>query len=513
MALGTMASRPVLSLVLITMIVSALVMPAGIHPVSDVDARLRVSHWLWTGHMTPAPPPIQAGDDPDAWQWPAGLRGRDGTLHPWYGVGESLLLLPADVIASAAGAVFKPLAGENPRRLIVWYLFFPLCNGLGIAAAYLLLRALEIDRRDAALGALSLLFGTTYLWHAQNIQENTQLFLFTAAAFWAVLRWSQTNRPQWLSVAGALVSFNLLTRLPAIADVAGVAMFALVLGRRRRQFIWTAASRLGLPILCAGALDRIYHWYRFGTWTGTYMALHGAEMQRLNPRLPAAFPFNGSFADGFLGVFFSPAKSVFLFDPLLCVTVVLAVWQWRKLTPAWRAYLAAMSVILLITAAGYATFYNWDGEAAWGDRFTTTPVFGLALVAIPLALRAGISRVAIAGVSALACALQMSSVIFPSWVEAIQNGRGHERFGLLPGCDYSTSYFVIKERLINIWSSATTGVPSTTCDGRPAGSPVMVWGLQPLKSLSIGARLGVRSIWLAGLGSTVLLARRLARRS
>lgn len=508
-----MASRPVLSLILITLLTSLLVMPAVNHPVSDVDARIRVAHWLWTHDMTSAPRYAPSDTDPEVWRWPGGLRGRDGTLHPWYGVGQSVLLLPADVVATAAGAVFKTFGGEDRRRLIVWYLVFPLLNAFGIAAAYLLLRALDVDQTGAILGALSLLFASTYLWHAQNIQENTQQFFFTATAFWSVLRWSRTEEPRWVTVAGALVGFNLLIRLTALADVAGVVTFALLLDRSRRRITWAVAARFMSPILGCLLLDRIYHWYRFGTFAGTYMGMLGTEMQRLNPRLPSSFPFNGAFADGFFGVFLSPAKSVFLFDPLLWLTLGLAVWQWRRLTPTHRAYLAAMSVMLIATAAGYAKYYNWDGEACWGNRFTTTPVFGLVLLAVPLALRARMSRAAIAGVVSVACCLQASSLIFPSWRELVQNGRGSERFGLLTGCRYSTSYFVIEQRLVSIWLWVTNGAPSVTCNGQAAGSSVLLWVLLPFKSLSIGARFVVRVLWLLGFGAIIAGVRSNVRRS
>ncbi len=282
-----------------------------------------------------------------------------------------------------------------------------------------------------------------------------------------------------------------------MADVAGVVIFALLLSKDRWRLVRSLGIRFAPPIACYLLLDRIYHWFRFGSSTGTYMGFYGEQVRQLNPWLPPSFPFNGAFVRGFLGVFFSPAKSIFIYDPLLLLTAGVVIWQLRRLTPLSRAYLIAMSLILIATAAGYAKYYNWDGEACWGNRFTTTPVFGMALLAVPLALRTRLPKAAIIGFVALACCIQASSLIFPSWVELVQNGRGQERFVLLPGCLHSTEYFVAGERMRNIWFWATTGGIAATCDGQSTGNPPLsLWLLLPLKTVSAEVRLLVRGSWL-----------------
>lgn len=489
------------------MLVSVLVMPAVNNPVSDIGPRLRATHWLWTGEMhTPSPAVVT---DPTAWRWPAGVPGRDGVLHPWFGIGQSLLMLPADVVATAAGMLVPQLKSERGRTLVVSYVTFPLFHGLGVAVAFLVLLALGVPRAEATLGAILLLVATTYLWHVQNIQENTQQFLFTAAGCWAVLQWSRTREPRWLTIAAACVGFNLLIRVTTMADVVGVGLFALMLGWTRPGSLKAIVIRFAPVVFGYVVIDRLYHWVRFGTITDTYMARLGEQMRLLNPQMSPLHPFEGSFADGFLGVFLSPAKSVFIYDPLLVLTLGLVIWHWRKLPFEWRAYVVAMSAILVMTAAGYATYYNWEGEASWGNRFTTTPVFGLALLAVPLALRSGASRALVIGVVAVACAVQLVSLVFPSWGELVQNGASKERFALLPGCQPSTDYFVLGQRVQNLWLWITTGVTGPTCDGQPTGTPLALWGLLPFNSLSPELRLLARAVWLAGWAGVIVWARRI----
>jgi len=59
---------------------------------ADTTRRLQVTHSLWTG----APQVTQA----DYAEF--GSRGCGGRIYAWYGIGQSLLMLPADVIGTAA---------------------------------------------------------------------------------------------------------------------------------------------------------------------------------------------------------------------------------------------------------------------------------------------------------------------------------------------------------------------------------------------------------------------------
>jgi hypothetical protein len=89
--------------------------------------------------------------------------------------------------------------------------------------------------------------------------------------------------------------------------------------------------------------------------------------------------------------------------------------------------------------------------------------------------------------------------VFPSWTELIQNGRGDERLIPLPGCLRSSDYFILGERLENIWLSVSGG-SQTTCDGKTMGEfPRMLIPTLPLTTLSILNRILVKLGWMIGL--------------
>jgi hypothetical protein len=107
----------------------------------------------------------------------------------------------------------------------------------------------------------------------------------------------------------------------------------------------------------------------------------------MDPTLPAGFPWSTPFHEGFLGPLFKPEKSIFLFDPLLLLGIVLLVALWKRLSPELRAYGVASLLLLLGYICFYAKYTYWAGDFAWGDRYVSTSVELAALLAVPLLLR------------------------------------------------------------------------------------------------------------------------------
>src|SRR5277367_6165316 len=68
----------------------AFVVQSGELGTADTQHRLQSAHAWWT-----AEPPVFPDEYPEF-----GVHGRDGKLQSWYGMGQSLLLLPADVVGT-----------------------------------------------------------------------------------------------------------------------------------------------------------------------------------------------------------------------------------------------------------------------------------------------------------------------------------------------------------------------------------------------------------------------------
>jgi hypothetical protein len=406
---------PAVSLLLLVTALFTSLIQSGELGTSDTTHRLQVAHSLWTSQ-----PQVFPDEYPEF-----GLHGRGGRLYAWYGIGQSLLMLPADLVGSAATHL-PFLSGyasskEDPaiRSIIVSISTNILVNVLTALAAFHLLALLGFSTRESIAGTLALLCATTHLHYAQNMTENNYILLLTLTGLALQYKWLVTgNRPAllWGSIA---LGLNILTRLTTVLDILGAACFillALFFARTeasRHPDMSTPAKhqaavatpnpaaqptfrtyvRTALPIYAVFLfLDRLYQFIRFGSWTNTYVDIFAREQRQMDPTLPASFPFNGEWIrsgidSGILGPFLAPAKTVFLFDPMFLLALLLTALLWKRLTPPMRAFLAAAFLMLGAYIAFYARYFWWAGDFAWGDRYISSAVELTTLLAIPLLLR------------------------------------------------------------------------------------------------------------------------------
>jgi len=384
--LGRWLRDPVF-LLCVTAWLIAFVVQSGELGTADTMHRLKTTHWLWTSE-----PQVFPDEYPEF-----GLQGRGGHLYSWYGIGQSLLMLPADLVGTwvARWPVFAGYTDDPAvRSIVVSYSTNMLVSVLTALIALRLLRQLRFSVREAVLGVLALMLCTTHLHYTQNMMENNYIMLLTLAGFSFQLEWLRTGSGRALLVGACALGLNLLTRLTTGLDlIAGGVFVLLVLWFRqmRGRELWlrfVAYCKIAAPVSAFFLLsDRCYQFYRFGSFTGTYLPLFVKEQRLQHPTLPPNFPWSTPFHEGLLGALFKPEKSIFLFDPLLVVAIVLLLWLWRRLSPEVRAY-GATSLLLLI---GYMSFYArytyWAGDFSWGDRYVSAAVEMVALLAVPLLLR------------------------------------------------------------------------------------------------------------------------------
>jgi hypothetical protein len=404
-------SRALFLLLLVTGLFTFLIQ-SGELGTSDTTHRLQVAHSLWTGQ-----PQVFPNEYPDF-----GLHGRGGKLYAWYGIGQSLLMLPADIVGSAASKL--PFwreyvsSGEDPaiRSILVSISTNILVNVLTALAAFRLLGLFGFSEGESVAGVLSLLCATTHLHYAQNMAENNYILLLTITGFALQYKWLTTGNRRALFWGSAALGLNLLTRVTTAMDLFAAVCFILLAavfsrrsayanGNNQLERTLDAASnrpvpatvreylRGSLPVYAVFlVIDRIYQYIRFGSWTNTYVAIFAREQRMMDPTLPANFPFNrgwfeGGLHSGVLGPFFMPEKSIFLFDPMFPLALLLTALLWKRLSPAMRAFAVATLAMLAAYVFFYARYNWWAGDFAWGDRYISSAVELTTLLAIPLLLR------------------------------------------------------------------------------------------------------------------------------
>lgn len=354
---------------------------------ADTMHRLQTTHWLWTPQ-----PQVFPNEYPEF-----GLHGRGGHIYSWYGIGQSLLMLPADLLATGIAhlSVFSEYTDDPAvRSIVVSYLVNILVSVLTAMIGFRLLRQLRFSAREAVAGVLALLFCTTHLHYTQNMMENNYIMLLTLVGFSFQYEWLRTGNRRVLLVGSAALGLNLLTRLTTGLDLIAGGLFLLTVvwfETASAQTLWhrlLSYGKIAAPVYAVFLfLERYYSFYRFGSFTSTYVPIFAREQRLQDPTLPANFPWSTPFHVGVLGALFKPEKSIFLFDPLLVLAILLVVVLWKRLLPEVRAY-AVTSLLLL---AGYISFYArytyWAGDFAWGDRYVSTAVQMVAFIAVPLLLR------------------------------------------------------------------------------------------------------------------------------
>jgi hypothetical protein len=427
---------PVLLLILVAAL-AAFAVQSGEIGSSDSQHRLQATHSFWT-----SAPPVLPQEYPEF-----GIHGRGGKLYGWYGIGQSLLLLPSDMIGTWMERL--PLfrnyrnAQIDPtvRNIVVTYSTNTLICILSVLVCFRFLRRLRFTMNQAIAGALALLFGTTFLHYTQNMMENNLILLLTLTGICFQYEWLRTGRWRYLLIGSLAFAANLTVRLTTALDIMAAALFVVLLlwieDSRGRDLVrkLSVYARTATPCYALGLLvDRLYQYARFGSFWNTYISVFAAEQHKIDPTLAAAFPWTTPLRVGILGPLISPEKSIFLFDPLLILSLLLAVFLWRRLAPEIKAYLSAGFVLVALYILFYARFYDWSGDFAWGDRYVSTAVQMVAFLSVPLLLRhrAQMGRFLwTTGLTLLTASvlIQLSSVVFWCPLEIYQlDTLGHPTF-------------------------------------------------------------------------------------
>src|SRR5256712_1425493 len=365
----------------------AFVVQSGELGSSDTTDRLQVAHSFWTSE-----PPVFPQEYPES-----GLHGRGGRLQSWYGMGQSLFMLPADIIGTYIERLpmFARYKGNDPavRSIVVSYVTNILVNVLTALIALRFLHQLGFSIKQSVAGVLALLFCTTHLHYTQNMMENNYIMLLTLVGFSFQFEWLSTGSRRALLVGSAGLGPKLLHCLTTGLDFLASRAFlllALLFEQRGASVLprFRIYIKIAIPVYAIfGLIDRFYQFYRFGSFTNTYVTIFAQEYHRLDPTLPPNYPWETSFRAGFLGPLIAPEKSIFLFDPLLVLTIVISVLAWKRFSPQIKAYVLTAFLLLLGYIAFYAKYTVWSGDFAWGDRYVSTAAELAGFIFVPLLLR------------------------------------------------------------------------------------------------------------------------------
>src|SRR5579859_7953049 len=166
---------------------AAFLVQSGELGTSDTTHRLQTTHSFWTSE-----PPVDPNDYPEF-----GIHGRNGKLYGWYGIGQSLLMLPADIAGTYAEnlSIFDNYdADPAVRSIVVSYSTNILVCMLALLVCWRLLGLFDFTTNQKIAGVFALLFCTTFLHYTQNMMENNYIVLLTLTGLAFQYEWLKTGR-------------------------------------------------------------------------------------------------------------------------------------------------------------------------------------------------------------------------------------------------------------------------------------------------------------------------------
>src|SRR5437879_12144574 len=174
----------------------------------DTVLRLQTTHSLWTSASLVLPEDYRV----------IGLVGRDGRIYVPYGIGQSLLMLPSDMVGAylARLSLFASFAEHDPgiREIVVSYSTNILVCVLTVLVCFRFLRLLEFTVNQAMAGAFTLRLGTTFLRYPQNMTEHNFIWLLTRTGLYFQYNWILRNHARALVLRPRALASDLLPRTP-----------------------------------------------------------------------------------------------------------------------------------------------------------------------------------------------------------------------------------------------------------------------------------------------------------
>jgi hypothetical protein len=299
-----------------------------------LDARIRLEvaqHLITAGH--PAAPTLGRV----AWQ---------GTRYEVYGIGQSLLLLPGELLRPVATSL---LAERAPRAMEFFYavLIFPALGAAAIAALIALAKDLGATKRAAEVYGLLTAAASPFLIYGADSQEVSQIVLLLALG----LRWLLLGK----HAAGALCLWSTTLFRPIHGlDVVAFGVLALYLrpGSFRPLLLWGTVGGM-----IAGGWYFAFNAWRFGS--------PSLDAYAILFRQWGMDPFSYPALSGLLGPLFSPDKSLLLYAPLLAAVP----WAFSAAPAAVRGIVVASALALLASVLFFSRYAMWAGDHAVGPRF------------------------------------------------------------------------------------------------------------------------------------------------
>jgi len=296
--------------------------------------------------------------------------GLHSRTYAQYTLGQTTAMIPLYLLGRRlAGLAHTDCAAAvaPPIVLLTCKLLGPILGALLAVLFYATARLLAYRRRVALALAALLAFGTSLWPDVQSNLEHTMESLFLLAAAYAALRYTATSAVGhrrsregrlWLVVMGLAAGLVFVTRVAGVIALPLLAVYLLLLHRRRWPRAWRRPLVRDLALFGLGALPAVvvnaaYNAVRFGSPLLTNPPTKPDHSLGFPPWL------------GLPDLLISPGKGLLWYTPAVLLLVLAARPFWRRCPLP-----ATLSAVI---CGGYLLFYSnvtyWHGDPAWGPRY------------------------------------------------------------------------------------------------------------------------------------------------
>lgn len=311
---------------------------------------------------------------------PNWVRGLDGRYYSAHEIGNAIALVPTVFVAErarvlAADGMGEALGASLERALL------PMAAAVYVALTLMAFYRLSVDALQVplatALVATAALGTTTILLPYSRMLFDGVLggMLVAWALVWGHGAAAKRDAKSAL-LAGIVSGAAIATR--QTLGVFLIPVLAMLLWKGARAPTILPAFALG----CAPAL----------LWQAWYNTVRTGAFYLPAASLPQFqnLTADGSIIEGFAGLLISPGKSVFLYSPLLLLSLAGMRAFARERRPLALGLVVAVAVYVLV----HASIRNWAGEWGWGPRYLVPLTLPLALPAVLVLDRAWRSHAA-----------------------------------------------------------------------------------------------------------------------
>jgi hypothetical protein len=280
---------------------------------------------------------------------------RDGKHYAAHPLLVSAVHVPGVLLHKAAARLWP--SADQPARAMGSHIGSSLLGALVCLMFMQICMQLGVSFRAASLSALILGFATMIAVYARSPwSEITQTAAFVGFYLW-LLRVAEVPSRRTALWFGVWTALLVNSKLIFALALPGAIVYAgqKILRAHGREVLWRTTLMVALGALPGLLLVLGYNFARTHSLLGTgYNNLSGGEA------------FAEKIRVGLWGLFFSPGKSVFLYNPPLIVALLALPYALRTRSRDWLVALIATAAPVVVV---YSRYSFWAGDWCWGPRY------------------------------------------------------------------------------------------------------------------------------------------------